>query len=244
MSFSLGLVDWAICLIVLSSSILLGLYLAVRKKSSADSSRFFLADRSLTWPLVGASLFATNIGAEHLVGLSGDAYRYGLSAGTVELTTCWCLGFGAAFLFPFYIRNRVFTTPEFLETRYHPLARVLFSGLMLAISITTKMAFHLYAGALVLHGLIGWDVMTVVWIMGTIAALVTIVGGFTAVAYTDSVQAGIIIGGCAIMMLTGLHRVGGWASLIARIPSAMHMAKPYDDPNYPFLCALLTAIYG
>ncbi len=173
MSFSLGLVDWCICLAVLSSSIILGLYLAVRKKSSADSASFFLADRSLPWPLVGASLFATNIGAEHLVGLSGDAYRYGLSAGTVELTTCWCLGFAAVFLFPFYIRNRVFTTPEFLETRYHPLARVLFSGLMLAISVTTKMAFHLYAGALVLRGLVGWDVMTVVWVMGGVAACVT-----------------------------------------------------------------------
>src|SRR5271157_5087503 len=102
MSFSLGLVDWAICLIVLSSSIFLGLYLAVRKKSSADSSRFFLADRSLPWPLVGASLFATNIGAEHLVGLSGDAYRYGLSAGTVELTTAMCMAFAASILYPYY----------------------------------------------------------------------------------------------------------------------------------------------
>jgi len=81
------------------------------------------------------------------VELSGDGYRYGLSAATVELTTCWCLGFAALFLFPFYIRNRGFTAPEFLETRYRPLASVLFSGLMLAISITTKMAFHLYAGA-------------------------------------------------------------------------------------------------
>jgi SSS family solute:Na+ symporter len=81
MSFSLGVVDWYIYLIVLSFSIFLGLYLSIRKKSPADSARFFLADRSLSWPLVGASLFATNIGAEHLVGLSGDAYRYGLAAG-------------------------------------------------------------------------------------------------------------------------------------------------------------------
>jgi uncharacterized sodium:solute symporter family permease YidK len=111
--------------------------------------RFFLADRSLPWPLVGASLFATNIGAEHRVGLSGDGYRFGLSAGAVELTTCCCLGFAALFLllFLFCIRNRGFTTLEFLETRYRLLASVLFSGLMLAISITTKMAFHLYAGA-------------------------------------------------------------------------------------------------
>src|SRR5580704_11200707 len=244
MSFSISLIDWTICLIVLSSSILLGLYLAIRKKSSADSASFFLADRSLPWPLVGASLFATNIGAEHLVGLSGDAYRYGLSAGTVELTTCWCLGFGAALLFPFYIRNRVFTTPEFLETRYHPLARVLFSGLMLAISITTKMAFHLYAGALVLRGLVGWEVMTVVWAMGAVAACITIIGGFTAVAYTDSIQTGIIILGCTVMLFTGLHRVGGWHELALRVPHAVHIAKPYDDPNYPFWGVLLTAIYA
>src|SRR5215469_5478419 len=213
MGFSLGILDWFICLAVLGFSIALGLYLSIRKKAAVDSSHFFLADRSLTWPLVGASLFATNIGAEHLVGLSGDAYRYGLSAGTVELIACLCVGFAAAFLYPFYIRNRVFTTPEFLETRYHPAARAFFSGLMLLISITTKMAFHLYAGALVLRGLVGWDVMTVVWIMGAAAACVSIIGGFTAVAYTDSIQTGIIILGCALMLLTGLHRVGGWHEL-------------------------------
>jgi len=244
MAFSLGWVDWCICALVLGATLFVGLYLSIHRKSSANSSRFFLADRSLSWSLIGASLFATNIGAEHLVGLSGDAYRYGLSAGTVELTTCWTLGFAAFFLFPFYIRNRVFTTPEFLETRYHPLARVFFSGLMLVISITTKMAFHLYAGALVLRGLIGWNVMTVVWIMGIVAALVTIIGGFTAVAYTDSIQAGIIIAGCMAMLFTGLHRVGGWEALSLRVPEAMHIAKPYYDPNYPFWGVLLTAVYG
>src|SRR6202049_4080328 len=244
MFFSLGAIDWSICLIVLSFSIFLGLYLAIRKKSSADSASFFLADRSLSWPLVGASLFATNIGAEHLVGLSGDSYRYGLSAGTVELTTCITVGFAAAFLYPFYIRNRVFTTPEFLEKRYHPAARVLFSGLMLLISITTKMAFHLYAGALVLRGITGWNVMTVVWIMGAVAACITIIGGFTAVAYTDSIQTGIIILGCTVMLFTGLHRVGGWHELALRVPHAVPIAKPYTDPNYPFWGVLLTAIYG
>jgi solute:Na+ symporter, SSS family len=244
MSFSLNLIDWCICLTVLSFSVLLGLYLAIRKKSSSDSSHFFLADRSLSWPLIGASLFATNIGAEHLVGLSGDSYRYGLAAGTVELTTCICIGFGAAFLYPFYIRNRVFTTPEFLETRYHPAARAFFSGLMLVISITTKMAFHLYAGALVLRGLVGWDVMTVVWIMGAIAACVTIIGGFTAIAYTDSIQTVIIILGCGLMVLTGLHKVGGWHALASQVPQALHIAKPYDDPNYPFVGVILSAFYG
>src|SRR5579871_6042033 len=149
MGFSLGIVDWCICFVVLGFSIFLGLYLSVRKKASLDSSHFFLADRSLTWPFVGASLFATNIGAEHLVGLSGDSYRYGLSAGAVELTTCICLGIACAVLFPYYIRARVYTIPEFLELRYNRTARVFFSGLMLVICIMTKLAFHLYAGALV-----------------------------------------------------------------------------------------------
>src|SRR5215471_14508884 len=102
MSFSLGTIDWCVCLSVLSISIFIGLYLASKKQASADSAHFFLADRRLSWPLVGASLFATNIGAEHLVGLSGDAYRYGLSAGAVELTTAICLGFACAVLFPYY----------------------------------------------------------------------------------------------------------------------------------------------
>src|SRR5215467_1517351 len=133
MGFSLGTLDWWICLSVLAFSILLGLFLSLRKKASVDSSHFFLADRRLGWPVVGASLFATNIGAEHLVGLSGDAYRYGLSAGTVELTTCICLGFACAILFPYYIRNKVFTIPEFLQLRYNHTARVFFSGLMLVI---------------------------------------------------------------------------------------------------------------
>ncbi len=244
MSFSLGFIDWCVCLVVFGSSVFLGLYLSIRKKSSVDSAHFFLADRSLSWPLVGASLFATNIGAEHLVGLSGDSYRYGLSAGTVELTTCLCVGFAAAFLYPFYIRNQVFTTPEFLETRYHPAARAVFSGLMLVISITTKMAFHLYAGALVLRGLVGWDVMTVAWVMGGVAACVTIIGGFTAIAYTDSIQAGIIILGCSLMVCTGLHKVGGWQHLAMRVPAALHIAKPYTDPNYPFWGVIISASYA
>ena len=155
MSLSLTLADSLVCVLVIFASVGFGLYLALQKGVSENSASFFLAGRSLTWPIVGASLFATNIGAEHLVGLSGDAYRYGLCAGTVELTTFICLGFAASVLFPYYIRNKVFTIPEFLEMRYNRAARSFFSGLMLVICIMTKMAFHLYAGGLVLHGL--WD---------------------------------------------------------------------------------------
>src|SRR5579863_4447008 len=244
MSFSLHWIDWCVCLVVLGFSVFLGLYLAIRKKSSLDSSHFFLADRSLSWPLVGASLFATNIGAEHLVGLSGDSYRYGLSAGAVELTTCICLGVACAFLFPSYIRARIFTIPEFLELRYNRTARVFFSGLMLVICIMTKLAFHLYAGALVLHSLLGWNVMQMVALMGIVVAIITFIGGFTAVAYTDSIQTAIMIAGCSLVLFIGLARIGGWHALVARVPLHMHVAGRYDDPNYPFIGIILGALFS
>lgn len=236
--------DWAVCILVLFGSIAVGLYLALRSRRQETSDAFFLAGRTLLWPVVGASLYATNIGAEHLVGLSGDAYRYGLKAGTVELTTALCLGFACAVLLPYYLKNKVFTIPEFLELRYSPSARLCFSGLMLVICIMTKMAFTLYAGALVLHSLTGWDVMQVVWVLGLIAAAVTILGGFAAVAYTDTIQAAIIIVGAAVMTLVGLDKIGGWSGLAAAVPARVHIAGPLDDPHYPFWGVIAGAIYG
>jgi len=244
MSLSLTLLDWIVGTIVLGGSMVIGLYISLRARSSESSSGFFLAGRRMTWPIVGGSLYATNIGAEHLVGLSGDAYRYGLCAGTVELTTAICLGFACAVLFPYYVRNKVYTIPEFLELRYNHAARTFFSGLMLVISIMTKMAFCLFAGALVLHGLVGWDVMATVAALGLLTAVFTIVGGFAAVAFTDSIQTVIMIIGCGAMTLIGLHQIGGWHELVARVPEAMHIAKPYTDPIYPFWGVIAGAVYG
>ena len=145
MSLSLTPLDLIICCIAVIASVATGLVIAIRKGASETSSQFFLAGRRLGWPLVGASLFATNIGAEHLVGLSGDSYRYGLSAGAVELTTCICLGVACALLFPYYIRARVYTIPEFLELRYNRTARVFFSGLMLDVFQSPVLGEHAFA---------------------------------------------------------------------------------------------------
>jgi solute:Na+ symporter, SSS family len=195
--------------------------MAYRRSAGKNSSNFFLGGRKIKWPVIGASLFATNIGAEHLVGLSGDSYRYGLSAGSVELTTAITLGFACAILFPYYIKNKIFTIPEFLEIRYNRNARLFFSGLMLVISIMTKLAFTLFAGALVMNSLLGWSVMTTVFYTGMIVAVFTIIGGFTAVAYTDTIQTVIMIVGCSIMLFIGLDKVGGWSGLMEKVPEAM-----------------------
>lgn len=244
MSLSLTTIDWIILSFVMAGSLGYGMYMSYRKKSGQNSSNFFLGGRSIKWPVIGASLFATNIGAEHLVGLSGDCYRYGLSAGLVELTTVITLGTGCAILFPYYMKNRLFTIPEFLEIRYSRRARTFFSGLMLVISVMTKLAFTLFAGALVLHSILGWEIMSTIFYIGIIVAVFTIIGGFTAVAYTDAIQVIIMIAGSVIMLLIGLDRVGGWNGLMEKAPLMMSIAKPYDDPVYPFWGILATAFYA
>lgn len=244
MNLSLSLLDWIVLSVVMVGSLGYGMYMAYRKKSGQSSSNFFLGGRSIKWPIIGASLFATNIGAEHLVGLSGDTYRYGLSAGLVELTTVITLGVACAILFPYYMKNKLFTIPEFLEIRYSRRARTFFSGLMLIISIMTKLAFTLFAGALVLHSILGWNIMSTIFYIGIIVAVFTIIGGLTAVAYTDAIQVIIMIGGSAIMLLIGLDKVGGFHGLMEKVPQMMSIAKPYDDPAYPFWGILATAFYA
>ncbi|OFY65008.1 MAG: hypothetical protein A2V64_06210 [Bacteroidetes bacterium RBG_13_43_22] len=244
MDLSLTNLDWIVLVITICGSLLFGLFMAYLKKAGHNSSNFFLGGRNIKWPIIGASIFATNIGAEHLVGLSGDAYRYGLSAGSVELTTAITLGFGCAILFPYYMKNKIFTIPEFLEIRYNRHARIFFSGLMLVISIMTKLAFTLFAGALVLNSLLGWNIMTTVVYIGIAVAIFTMIGGFTAVAYTDAIQVVIMIGGAAVMLFFGLDKIGGWDGLAAKVPEMISIGKPYDDAIYPFWGILATAFYA
>jgi SSS family solute:Na+ symporter len=218
MKLSLTNLDWIVGLTIMIFSLSFGLYMAYLKKAGKNSSNFFLGGRSIKWPVIGASIFATNIGAEHLVGLSGDSYRYGLSAGSVELTTAITLGFACAILFPYYMKNKIYTIPEFLEIRYDKRARIFFSGLMLVISVMTKLAFTLFAGALVLNSILGWDIMTTIFYLGIAVAIFTIIGGFTAVAYTDVIQVIIMLAGTSIMCLIGLDKVGGWSGLLEKVP--------------------------
>lgn len=244
MSLILSSWDWVVLIIVIVGSLAFGMYMSYLKKAGKNSSNFFLGGRNIKWPIIGASIFATNIGAEHIVGLTGDSYRYGLSAGTVELTTAINLGIACAVLFPYYMRNKVFTIPEFLELRYNRSLRTFFSGLMLVISVMTKLAFTLFAGALVLNSILDWNIMTTIFYVGIIVAVFTIVGGFTAVVYTDTIQAIIIIVGASLMLFIGLDKVGGWSSLLEKAPDMMSIYKPYDDPVYPFWGIIATSFYA
>jgi SSS family solute:Na+ symporter len=206
--------------------------LSRRPKSSED---YFLAGRSLRWPFIGASLFAANISAEHFVGLAGSGYAGGMAVGGYEWSAVFCLVPLIVLFLPFYIRNRIFTVPEFLELRYGPDIRLFFSGFMVVLSVLTKISVSLWASSLVFASLLGWNPTAVIWLVGLGTALYTMKGGLRIVVYTDAFQTTILLLAAVILTTVGLRHVGGWSGLHAALPPDMFsMVRPATDPDYPW----------
>jgi SSS family solute:Na+ symporter len=187
--------------------------------------------------VVGASIFASNIGSEHLVGLAGSGATDGVAMAHYELQA-WCLLILAWVFVPFYMRSRVFTMPEFLERRYSPSARWVLSLISLFSYVLTKMAVGIFAGGVVFGTLmpdvqvhLGGITLNAFWI-GSIAVvlltgLYTVFGGMTAVAYTDVIQTIILVAGSGTLTYFGLHALGGWSGFRAALDSDMfNLWKP------------------
>ena len=210
----LALTDYVIVVVYLIVTISLGLYFARRWKGTED---FFLAGRSLTWPFIGLSLFATNISTEHFVGLAAGGNREGLVQGGYEWIASYCLLMLAAVFAPQYLRHKVFTIPEFFEKRYGLEARVMLTCYFLAMIVLTKTSVALYSGTRVLSDLTGWDFHATMWGIGIVTAAYTIAGGLAAVVYTDALQALILIGGSVLLSSLALGQAGGWSGLTERL---------------------------
>ncbi len=224
--------DWSIVGVYAAVVIGVGLF-ASRKPKTSES--YFLANRQLKWPFIGASLFAANISAEHFVGLAGGGFAIGLAMGGFEWMAVFCLLPLILLFLPFYLKNRIFTVPEFLERRYSPGIRRLFSALMLVLSILTKVSISLWASSLVFSDVLGWDKITVIWVIGLVTALYTMKGGLSAVVYTDAIQTTVLLIAAVILTVLGLSRVGGWSGLQARLsPEMFQMIKPATHPDVPW----------
>ncbi len=219
--------DYTIIVVYFLGTISLGLHFARKWKGSED---FFLAGRNLTWPLIGLSLFATNISTEHFVGLAAGGNREGLVQGGFEWIASYCLLMLAGVFAPQYLKHRVFTIPEFFEKRYGLEVRVLLSVYFLAMIVLTKVSVALYSGTRVLSDLTGWDFQLILWGIGITTAIYTIAGGLAAVVYTDALQAIILIGGSILLTGLALDRVGWWPGLTERLdllgkPELLSMVK-------------------
>jgi len=214
-------------------AIILGLAWWVIKRQKKTSDGYFLAGRSLGWFIVGASIFASNIGSEHLVGLAGSGATDGVAMAHYELHA-WCLLVLGWIMVPFYLRSKVFTMPEFLEKRFSPKARIVLSGISLVAYILTKIAVGVFAGGVVFAVLlpdINFMGMDSFWIGSILVIIVTgiytILGGMSAVAYTEALQTIILIIGSALVTFFGLQAIGGWSELRAIVsPEMFNLWKP------------------
>jgi solute:Na+ symporter, SSS family len=202
----------------------------------AKTSRsYFLADRSVGWIAVGASLFATNISSEHFIGLAGSGASTGLAVGHFEWLAVFMVLTLAWVFVPFYLRSGVYTMPEFLERRYGPACRWYLTTVSVLAYVFTKISVSLYAGSLVLRQVVGWDFYTSAIVMVVATGIYTIVGGLAAVIYTELLQAVVLIAGAVALTLIGLSHVGGMEGLRAALPvDFFHMIKPVGDPNFPW----------
>jgi SSS family solute:Na+ symporter len=210
-------VDWII--IAAYFTIILGLAWWVMRQKQRTSTDYFLAGRNLGWLIIGASIFASNIGAEHLVGLAGSGATDGVAMAHYELHA-WCLLVLGWVMVPFYMRSKVFTMPEFLERRFSPTARTVLSLISLVAYVLTKMAVGIFAGGVVFSVLLpeihfmGLDSFWIGSILVVIiTGLYTVMGGLKAVAYTEALQTFIFIIGSALVTFFGLKALGGWGEL-------------------------------
>jgi len=227
--------DWIIILAYFAS--LAGLTYWVSRKGQDTADDYFLASRDLGWFVVGASIFASNIGSEHLVGLAGSGATSGVAMAHYELHA-WCLLVLGWVLVPFYMRSRVYTMPEFLERRFSPGARLLLSTISLVAYVLTKIAVGIFAGGVVsgtllpeMHVQVLGFTFNSFWIGSVIVVILTglytVLGGMRAVAYTEALQTLILILGSVLLTLFGLERLGGWGALRAALPADMfNLWKP------------------
>ena len=215
--------------------VLLGIgYWAARREKNV-SADYFLASRDVGWLAVGASLFASNIVSEHLVGLAGTGAASGMAVGHFEWLACFMLLLLGWLFVPFYLRSGVYTMPEFLEKRFNSTARWYFTWVSVIGYVLTKISVTLFAGGVVMRAVTGLDLYTSASILIVITGLYTILGGLRAVIYTEVMQAVVLICGSGALAYLGLNAIGGWTQLHAKLPSDFFsMWKPSTHPDFPW----------
>ena len=254
----MAFLDWAV--IALFFIALIGIIVWVMRQKQNNAEDYFLGGKDATWIAIGASIFASNIGSEHLIGLAGSGASSGMAMAHWEIQGWMILILGWVFV-PFYSRSMVITMPEFLERRYNPASRTILSVISLISYVLTKVAVTVYAGGLVFQQVFGIETLWGIdffWIAAIglviLTAIYTIVGGMKSVLYTSVLQTPILLLGSVIILVLGLKELGGWDEMM-RICSAVevneygdtmtNLIRNNNDPQYPWLGALIgSAVIG
>lgn len=230
---SLNIVDILIISVYFLVIFGIGYWAARREKN--ESADYFLAGRDVGWLAVGASLFASNIGSEHLIGLAGTGAASGLAVGHFEWLACLILLMLGWVFVPFYMRSGVYTMPEFLERRYNSASRWYLMTISVIGYVLTKVSVTLFAGGLVIGELTGLNIWVSAGVLVIATGIYTVAGGLRAVIYTDLIQAFVLIFGAIGLTVLGLVEVGGWQGLQARMPADFFSVwKPATHSDFPW----------
>ena len=230
--------DLVIIISYLIGIMALGIWAGYRKKAS--TTQFFLAGKSLKWPMIGAALFTANISTIHLVGLTASGFSEGIVIGNFEWMASFCLIILGLIFVPFYLRTRINTLPEFLEKRYSTTCRMIMAFIAIWSALLLHIGVSLYAGAKVFDYFFGIPVLYSIIIIAVVTAIYTIIGGLKAIVVTDSIQAVLLLGGCILLTVfavtklpaAGIHSFADLKEAVK--PDQLSMAHSIRDANGNF----------
>jgi SSS family solute:Na+ symporter len=232
---SFGTLDWTIVALYFVANTAICIWCALQKEKTTTD--YFLASRSAGWFLIGSSIFASNIGAEHLIGLAGSGADSGMAFAHWELHSYLVLVLGWIFA-PFYLRARVFTTPEFLERRYTPGTRTFLSFIFLVSYILTKASVTIFAGAFAIQTILGYQSVNLpllgetdfFWFAAFFLVIITgvfvVLGGMKSVLWTEAMHVPVLLTGSAVLLFVGLGEIGGLDALRTANPETIHLWRP------------------
>ena len=245
-------VDW-VAIILFFVGMLAIVWAAMRKKVK-DGEGYFLSARDEKWLPIGTSIFTSNIGSEHLVGLAGAGFATGLAMAHWEMHAWWILILGWVFV-PIYDRIKVFTMPEFLELRFSRGSRSILSFLTIASMVLTKIAATLYAADVVFKVFLGRDSVMLFghqvdmfWVIALglagVTGIYTALGGLRVIMYTAVLQTPVLLFGSICILIMGLGKLGGgnlfagWHAMLTAVGSNIHLIRPLSDKAFPWLAVL------
>ncbi len=233
---SISILDWSVIALYFVAVFAVAFGVGRREKSGEQTSAgYFLAGRNVGWFVIGASLFASNIGAEHIIGLAGTGAASGVAVGQFEILASLVLLLLGWVFVPFYLKSGVFTMPEFLERRYDAWSRGYLAAISIVGYVLTKISITIAAGGIVFEALMGIDMWTGAVIITLATGVYTVFGGLRAVLYTDLLQMFVLIGGAITVTVIGLGEIGGWDSMYAAAGDGFFSVwKPMTDPDFPW----------
>lgn len=243
--------DWIIVLLYFILVSIYGYWIyQKKKKAEASSADFFLAKGDLTWWAIGASLIASNISAEQMTGMSGSGFKLGLAISSYEWMAALTLIIVAVFFMPVYLKNNIFTMPQFLNQRYNGRVAMIMAVFWLLLYIVVNLLSILYLGAVAISGITGWDFLLCVLVLALFSVFIAL-GGMKVVGYTSAIQVFFLVMSGFIALYISLNMIGGDAgigkgfSILSKETSDhFHMVFKKDNPNYLDLPGLSVLIGG